>query len=171
MIEDALFSRALRTAIVAVGLVLSPLAVALEAGSPAPDLDLQNADGAPTLKQLRGKVVYLDFWASWCAPCKNSFPWMNELQAKFGPQGFKVIAVHLDANGDDRKKFLASVPANFDIAADPTGAVAKRYQVKGMPSSVLIDRDGKVLLQHVGFNEHARQRLETAIQSALEKRL
>ena len=93
------------------------------------------------------------------------------MQSKFGRQGLKVIAVNLDANSDDWKKFLASAPTNFDIAFDPKGVLARRFEVKGMPSSVLIGRDGRVVLQHVGFNESSRAKLEEVIQATIEAKL
>ena len=159
-----------RTLLVAAVLVAPQLATALEQGSQAPQLELPTATGAVSLEQLRGRVVYVDFWASWCVPCRQSFPWMNEMQQKYGAQGFQIIAVNVDANPEDRKKFLAAVRANFEVAFDPKGAMAKKFEVKGMPSSVLIGRDGKLVLQHIGFNDAARGKLETSIQSALEAR-
>lgn len=157
--------------ILALGLAAAPATMALERGSQAPDVDLTTAAGMFRLDKYRGSVVYVDFWASWCAPCRQSFPWMNDMQSKFGRQGLKVIAVNLDANSDDWKRFLASAPANFEIAFDPKGVLARRFEVKGMPSSVLIGRDGRVVLQHVGFNEGSRAKLEEAIQSTVETKL
>ncbi|MYM39761.1 redoxin family protein [Pseudoduganella sp. CY13W] len=148
---------------------LFPLARAasIDAGSMAPAFDLPGAQGNIKLGDYRGKTVYLDFWASWCGPCKQSFPWMNDMQAKYGARGLQVIAVNLDAKAEDARTFLASVPAQFTIAYDPAGASAQQYRIKGMPSSVLIGPDGKVISVHAGFNPGARAELERQITTAL----
>nr|WP_315220330.1 TlpA disulfide reductase family protein [uncultured Duganella sp.] len=142
-------------------------AFALEKGASAPQFDLQGMEGAVQLAKLTGKVVYVDFWASWCGPCRQSFPWMNEMQAKYGPRGFQIVGINVDAKSEDAKTFLATTPAKFTIAFDPKGATPRQYGIKGMPSSVLIGPDGKVLLEHSGFRDADRAELEAKIQSAL----
>jgi thiol-disulfide isomerase/thioredoxin len=142
-------------------------AFALEKGAPAPQFDLQGLDGAVKLAKLQGKVVYVDFWASWCGPCRQSFPWMNEMQAKYGARGLQIVGINVDANGADARQFLAATPARFAIGFDPQGATPRSYGIKGMPSSVLIGPDGKVLLEHSGFRDADRAELESKIQSAL----
>jgi thiol-disulfide isomerase/thioredoxin len=142
-------------------------AQALEKGAPAPQFELQGLDGAVKLAKLQGKVVYVDFWASWCGPCRQSFPWMNEMQAKYGARGLQIVGVNVDANSADARQFLAATPARFTIGFDPQGATPRSYGIKGMPSSVLIGPDGKVLLEHSGFREADRAELENKIQSAL----
>lgn len=142
-------------------------AFALEKGAPAPQFDLQGMDGAVQLAKLTGKVVYVDFWASWCGPCRQSFPWMNEMQAKYGARGLQIVGINVDAKSEDAKTFLATTPAKFTIAFDPKGATPRQYGIKGMPSSVLIGTDGKVLLEHSGFRDADRAELEAKIQSAL----
>src|SRR5574343_559851 len=148
---------------------LSPLvqAAPLEPGSVAPDFNLAGPQGPIRLSDYRGKTVYLDFWASWCGPCKQSFPWMNAMQARYAAQGLQVVAVNLDAKAEDARSFLASVPAQFTIAYDPAGSSASQYRIKGMPSSVLIGPDGKVLSVHAGFNQCARAERERQITTAL----
>ncbi|MFZ6812923.1 TlpA family protein disulfide reductase [Undibacterium sp. Rencai35W] len=141
---------------------------AAEVGKTAPEAVLQGVSTSYRLSDFKGKLVYLDFWASWCGPCKKSFPWMNVMQSKYGSQGFKIIAVNVDTDNEDWKNFLAAVPANFDIALDPKGAVAKLFDIKGMPTSVLVSRDGKVIAQHAGFNDETRNRIEKEIQLQLE---
>jgi thiol-disulfide isomerase/thioredoxin len=145
----------------------APAAWSLDAGNAAPELNLPGLKEAVTLAALKGKVVYVDFWASWCGPCKQSFPFMNELQAKYGAQGFEVLAVNLDAQRNDADKFLAEVPARFTVAFDAKGDSAKRFEIKGMPSSYLIGRDGKVAAAHRGFKEQDRKELESHIALAL----
>ncbi|MYN42639.1 redoxin family protein [Duganella sp. FT109W] len=148
-------------------LLAASSAQALDKGAPAPQFDLPGLDGAVKLAKLQGKVVYVDFWASWCGPCRQSFPWMNEMQAKYGGKGLQIVGVNVDAKSDDARQFLTATPARFAIAFDPQGATPRSYGIKGMPSSVLIGPDGKVLLEHSGFREADRAELENKIQSAL----
>jgi thiol-disulfide isomerase/thioredoxin len=148
-------------------LLAASSAQALDKGAPAPQFDLPGLDGAVKLAKLQGKVVYVDFWASWCGPCRQSFPWMNDMQAKYGAKGLQIVGVNVDAKSDDARQFLTATPARFAIAFDPQGATPRSYGIKGMPSSVLIGPDGKVLLEHSGFREADRAELESKIQSAL----
>jgi len=103
------------------------------------------------LSDHQGEVVYLDFWASWCGPCRKSFPWMNKIQARYQQQGFSVISINLDANKMLAEKFLIETPANFTVIYDPKGKIAKHFKIQGMPSSMLIGRDGKIKSRHTGF--------------------
>jgi thiol-disulfide isomerase/thioredoxin len=141
---------------------------ALDAGTPAPELNLPGLTHPVDLAALKGKVVYVDFWASWCGPCKQSFPFMNELQSKYRAKGLEIVAVNLDAKREDADRFLAQVPGQFTVAFDARGESARRFEVKGMPSSFLIGRDGKVLAAHKGFTEEDRAALESRIAHALE---
>lgn len=143
-------------------------AQALETGQLAPEFALVQAADAVRLADLRGKVVYLDFWASWCGPCKQSFPWMAAMQARYAAQGLQVIAVNLDADSADGRRFLAATPAPFPVIFDPQGRLPRQYAINGMPSSFLIGRDGRVRRQHAGFNPAIRQQLEADIHTALE---
>ena len=157
----------------ALGLILSALiasvgsATAQEVGSRAPVFDLPGSVKPVRFADFKGRVVYVDFWASWCAPCKQSFPWMNDMQAKYGPRGFSVVGVNVDQKREDADKFLVSTPANFLVAYDTTGKVAEAYQPKGMPTSFLIGADGKVRAVHIGFKDSNREVLEREIEAAL----
>ena len=148
-------------------LAFSAGAMAQEVGSRAPAFELPGATKPVRLADLKGQVVYVDFWASWCAPCKVSFPFMNEMQAKYGPRGFTVIGVTVDQKRADADKFLASTPAQFNIAYDAEGKVAGQYKPQGMPTSFLIGADGKVRAIHVGFKDGDREKIEREIQAAL----
>lgn len=147
----------------------APHAQAVEPGQPAPAIALPGLAGPVQLDVLRGQVVFVDFWASWCGPCKQSFPWLNEMQAKYGARGLRVLAVNVDRQRADADRFLAQVPARFAVGFDPQGDVAQRYAVKAMPSSVLVGADGRVLQQHGGFRDDDRAGLEAAIVAALAK--
>jgi len=138
-------------------------------GHEAPAFTVTNQDGGQvSLSQFKGKVVYLDFWASWCGPCRKSFPWMNAVQSKYAAQGLQVVGVNLDEKSEDGLHFLKETPAQFTVAFDPKAVTPGLYGVKGMPTSMLIGRDGKVILEHSGFKEADRAELEKKIQSALE---
>ena len=110
-----------------------------------------HAATALDLGAYRGRVVYLDFWASWCGPCKQSFPWMQSLQSTYGRRGLVVVAVDLDRDRADARRFLARFHPGFRIVYDPSGSLAKRYAVAGMPTTLLIDRRGRVRDRHIGF--------------------
>jgi cytochrome c biogenesis protein CcmG/thiol:disulfide interchange protein DsbE len=148
-------------------LVASAVA-AQDVGKPAPAFDLPAAGASNArLADLKGRVVYVDFWASWCAPCKQSFPWMNEMQAKYGSKGLTIVGVNVDKKREDADKFLAGTPAKFTVAFDSSGKVAEAYQPKGMPTSYLIGADGLVRLVHVGFRDKDREELEREFAAAL----
>jgi cytochrome c biogenesis protein CcmG, thiol:disulfide interchange protein DsbE len=157
----------LGAACLALGMWCAAPALALEPGQPAPALELSGVSGPVGLSKLKGKLVYVDFWASWCGPCKQSFPWMNEMQAKYGARGLQIIGVNLDAKRADADQFLAGTPASFLVAFDTVGDSPKRFEIKGMPSSVLVGPDGKVIKVHNGFRADERKALEDAIVAAL----
>lgn len=113
--------------------------------------------------EFRGKVVIVDFWASWCAPCRQSFPWLNEMQAKYRDRGLVVIGVNVDRERADAEHFLAQVPADFRIVYDPDGALAARYKVPGMPTSYVIGRDGEQVGVHIGFRKGMREQREAEL--------
>ena len=143
-------------------------AQSLDKGAVAPDFELPGTNATVKLSQYRGKVLYLDFWASWCGPCKQSFPWMNAMQAKYGAQGLQVLAINVDAKRDDARKFLLSSPAAFELAYDAQGHTPRLYGVKTMPSSYVIDRAGKVVAVHRGFAPEDTAALEQSLKLALE---
>ena len=136
-------------------------------GSSAPAFELPTADKPVRLADLKGQVVYVDFWASWCVPCKLSFPFMNEMHTKYRPLRLTIVAISLDRKREDADRFLSAVPAKFLIAYDAEKKVADLYQPKGMPTSFLIGADGKVRAVHVGFREDDREKIEKEILVAL----
>lgn len=162
------FTLAAATLALSLSAAVAP-ACAIEAGQAAPAFSLPKlGGGALALGELKGQVVYLDFWASWCGPCRQSFPWMNEMQAKYGAKGLKVVGVNLDAKTADAEKFLSQVPAQFAVAFDAKGETPGKYAIQGMPTSMLIGADGRVLQVHSGFRADERKDLEAAIESALK---
>jgi thiol-disulfide isomerase/thioredoxin len=137
--------------------------------SVAPAIHLPAIRGELDLSKLKGKVVYLDFWASWCKPCQKSFPWMHQMKSAYGSRGLEVVAVNLDRDRALADSFLKQMDVNFVVAFDEAGKSATEYQLQGMPSSYLIGRDGKIYASHIGFREEDRGKLESAIQQLLAK--
>lgn len=128
-----------------------------------------DAQTAPELEAYRGKVVWVDFWASWCTPCRRSFPWLNEVMAKYADRDFVVVGVNVDAERALAEQFLQETPAAFPIVYDPEGNLAKEFEVIGMPSSYLLGPDGRVISTHIGFRRDEREQYEASIVSALSK--
>ncbi len=136
----------------------------------APAFALPGDNKPINLKNLKGKVVYLNFWASWCDPCRKSFPWMNNLHARFDSNKFTIVAVNLDTSKADAAKFLQTIPADFDIAYDPNGKVAEKYHLKAMPSSYLIDKHGNLVFAHKGYREGETAEIENKIQQLIKSK-
>ena len=113
--------------------------------------NLATAGPSFDISQFNGRVLYLDFWASWCAPCQLSFPWMQSLQGTYASDGLAVVAVNLDRRRSDADRFLATKQTDIEVRFDPGGLIAEQFGVKGMPTSLIIDRHGVVRFTHVGF--------------------
>ncbi len=144
----------------------------------APDFKLPTNNAPVQLSKLRGKIVYVDFWASWCRPCKTSFPWMINIKEKFKDLPFEIIAINLDKNKALADKFIRSQKVNFPIAYDPQAQVAETYNMEGMPSSYIIDAQGRLRIRYTGFwnksknkKEHAIKKLLTQLQNAAENHI
>lgn len=153
----------------AAALTLPRAALAVEPGQALPLASVPGASGQPAVPLFDGKAraTYIDFWASWCGPCRQSFPWMNRMQSQFGAKGLRVVAVNLDSQPADAQRFLAQWPAQFTLAFDPTADAARRFGIKAMPSSVLLGADGKVIATHAGFRDDDIAPLEARIAAAL----
>jgi thiol-disulfide isomerase/thioredoxin len=120
------------------------------------------------LSAYHGKTVYLDFWASWCGPCRQSFPWMAQMQQRYQEQGLVIIAVNVDQDRALADKFLAQVPHPFTIEFDANGTLAETYQVAAMPSSIVIDKNGQIIARHAGFFEKNLAQYEQHLREALK---
>ncbi len=141
----------------------------LKTGDPFPDLRAAGLEGdCPA--DLKGKVVLVDFWASWCGPCKQSFPVMEELHKKYGPRGLVIIAISVDQNKKDMDKFLQKNPVSFAVVRDAAQKLVARVDVATMPSSFLLDGEGKVRFAHTSFRgAETRKKYEQQIESLLGK--
>jgi peroxiredoxin len=150
----------------AVWVTNADIAFALEPGDPAKDFQAPNLDGDGTvsLQDHRGKVVYLDFWASWCNPCQTAIPLIEELRGEFPADDFQVVAVNLDKSTKKARKFLVKNPVGYPSASDPRGALPRAFGLETMPTSYLIDRDGIIRYVHEGFRENDVALLRAEIQ-------
>lgn len=143
------------------GLLLAILLLSCQGGA-ATEAELNVSD-------YEGKVVILDFWASWCVPCRRSFPWLNDMHARYGDDGLVIIGVNLDLERSEAEAFLQEFPAQFQIHFDESKALATKYEVIAMPSSYLLGPDGEIIKRHYGFKVKKQEEYEAAIVSALEK--
>lgn len=148
-----------------------PALFALEPGSKVPKILASNANGMSfDSSSVAGKVVYVDFWASWCEPCKRSLPWMNALQIKHKDLGLAVIAINLDEKREDADKLLAALgPVAFTVLFDSSGNSADAFQVNAMPSSYLINRQGNVVMVESGFSSNRVKLIEDTIITLLKE--
>ena len=162
----------MRWILAALAIALSAPAAALEAGAPVPALSMPALDDASkpvTLAGLKGSVVYVDFWASWCVPCRLSMPTLDEMYRRHKARGFAVVGVNKDATLADARRFLARVPVTFALVADPADSAARDFDVKAMPSGYLVDRKGVVRHVHRGFTAETGAALEREIDSLLKE--
>lgn len=123
------------------------------------------------LEKYRGKVVYLDFWASWCIPCRASFPWMNAMGKKYGNGEFTIITVNLDKKKAYMDEFLSGFSdMRFTVIRDPEAKLAREWEVAGMPASFLIDRKGNIRYSHIGFFSDEKDEYEAQILELLNEK-
>lgn len=142
--------------------------MAVEVGDTAPSFTLTNLSGEPvSLSDYHGDVVYLDFWASWCGPCRLSFPVMERLQTSYAEQGFTVLAINVDQRRADADNFLAERGVSFPVLFDEAGSTPEAFSIKGMPTSFLIDPYGQVIYVHPGFKKSDGARIEAHVKEAL----
>ncbi len=131
------------------------------------EVDFSSLNKTVTSESLNDKIVYVDFWASWCKPCFKSFPWMAEMQDKYADDGLKIIGVNLDKEESLSASFLEKAPANFDLVFDSEATLAELFKVKAMPSSYLFDREGNLAASHMGFQEKKKDLYEKELRILL----
>ena len=158
-----------RSAVLLLLLQISAAVSAVEIGEPAPAFELETLGGAATraLTDYQGKIVLLDFWASWCGPCRKSLPSYNQMYEELGDQDFEIIAINIDEDPTDGLLFLERYAVDYLVLKDPDASVPPQYQLKVMPSSFLIGRDGIIKKIFLGFREGEMERLQTAVEGLL----
>ena len=155
-------------------LIVSPIAVSATKNSvvvvnpplPAPNWSLpaiQNAEGTLSMSDYRGSITYVDFWASWCGPCRLSLPALNGLNAQFADDPVQFLAISIDVVEEDAWDFLKRYTVDFPVVIDTEGDIARTFAVDGMPSGYLIDGDGRVREIHIGFTKGAELGLAQSI--------
>jgi peroxiredoxin len=147
----------------------SVISSAIENGQKVPNCQLSTFDSVKSFnfQDAQGKVLYVDFWASWCPPCAKSFSYMNELHRDLKAKGLEVLVVNLDEEQNEAKKFLTSHPGNFTVLADASKHCAEDFNVEGMPSTYLIDRKGVVRHIHLGFKAEDAPMLRAKVEQLL----
>lgn len=122
-------------------------------GSPlAPEFKLVNrAGGEISLSSLKGQVVMINFWASWCGPCRQEFPALDQIYSKYKPMGFQMVAINVESEKADAERFLGQTPVSFPILFDADNKVSGNYGVSAMPTTFLVDRQGKLRWQHRAY--------------------
>jgi len=140
----------LRSAAFAATLAVSSLVGASASRAPSFTLPSRSGDTV-SLEQLKGKVVMINFWASWCGPCRQEMPLLDQMYKRYSPLGFTLLGVNVEANSKDAEKLLANVPVSFPVLFDTENKVSKLYDVNAMPSTVFIDRQGNVRYLHRGY--------------------
>jgi thiol-disulfide isomerase/thioredoxin len=135
-----------------ISLVCVSLAGAASVKGPAPNFTLKSLSGKNLkLSEMAGNVVLINFWASWCGPCREEMPLLNALHKKYAPLGFTVLGVNVEEDLDGAMRFLKNVPVDFPILLDNTNKVSQQYKVIAMPTTVVVDRDGNMRYLHEGY--------------------
>jgi peroxiredoxin len=142
----------LRGALAAMLAATVAVAAANDAGGPAPAFTLTALSGEPAaLSGYRGQVVMVNFWATWCGPCQQEMPLLDQMYKKFKPAGFTLLGVNVDKDAPPVRELLARKPVSFPVLLDPANSVSRAYHVDEMPSSVIIDRKGEIRYVHRGY--------------------
>lgn len=149
-------------------LLFTTVCSALEIGSLAPNCNLKDFYNAnPVQLSKQGKVLYVDFWASWCGPCIQSMPFLDQINSELKTKNFEVIAINLDESKEDAEQFLQKHKVNFTVAVNPDNECPNNYGVIAMPSSYLIDRQGKIRHIQLGFHVEEKAELRAKIEKLL----
>jgi cytochrome c biogenesis protein CcmG/thiol:disulfide interchange protein DsbE len=162
----------LMTTLLTAGLLAPEIvaAGAVKPGDAAPAIRLPAADGkVVALADLKGRVVLVDFWASWCAPCRSAFPAVDGLYTEFRERGFDVLAINVDERRKDADAFLVDHPPTFTVLFDPKGQSPKDFGVAGMPTSFLVGRDGRIRFVHTGYTARTTEDYRREIELLLRE--
>lgn len=155
---------------VAAALLAAPV-IAGDATGPAAEFRLQSRAGeAVSLSSLKGQVVLINFWATWCGPCRREMPLLEQIQKKYAPLGFTMLGVNVEEDTRLMDAFLKDVPVSFPILLDPSNGVSKLYNVSAMPSTVIVDRKGTVRFIHQGYMPGDESRYQDLIRQLIRER-
>jgi peroxiredoxin len=161
----------LAAAIAAAFVIKSPAGVGVKIGQQAPDFALMNLEGrAVNLSDYRGQVTLLDFWATWCSPCRAELPYLQTLQSQYRAQGFAVVAVSLDRDASMVAPLLRANRLTLSSLLDPRNEVGRRYRVSSIPRTFILDRRGIVRHDHTGWGKSRVEELESEIRTLLSEK-
>lgn len=149
-------------------LMFCSLVQGIEIGKAAPECPALSAQKMD-LAAYKGKVLLVDFWASWCGPCRKAMPFLNNKRKEFGKDGFEIIGINVDENSQDATEMLKADPVDYPVAYDPQGQCPGVFEVKAMPSSYLIDKQGKIRVIHLGFRSEDEATLSQHIAALLKE--
>ncbi|MDR1238761.1 MAG: TlpA family protein disulfide reductase [Treponema sp.] len=137
----------------------------LRVKTPAPDFTAARLDGSPArLSSLRGKVVFLNFWATWCPPCREEMPSMETLYQRFRGRDLEFLAMDIQEDKDEVAAFMKEQGLNFPAALDSTGRISNEYGIRGIPTTYIIDRDGNIIASVVGGRKWDTQAVFDALE-------
>ena len=152
MLESELRDKTMKKLIILTLLVVAPLTLALSGHGPAANFTLKSGAGENIrLSEYRGQVVLINFWASWCGPCRQEMPHLDAIHRKYGPMGFTVFGVNVEQDRSMADKVLRDIPVSFPILFDDNNHVSELYGVDAMPATVLVDRNGEIRYMHRGY--------------------
>ena len=148
------------------GLMTAPIQAA-DPGEALPNFTYEVDGLERSSADVSGEVLYIDFWASWCLPCRQSFPWMAEMHQRYAAQGLVILSINLDQEKALAEAFLREFPVSFLVSYDTNADIAELLKVVGMPTALLVGRDGIVRQRHIGFRDDSKAAYEREIQAAL----
>ena len=161
----------LKALLVAAALAIAPALSAGDAGGPAAAFSLKSRTGGEvSLSSLKGKVVLINFWATWCGPCRKEMPLLEQIQKKYAPLGFTMLGVNVEEDTRLMDTFLKDVPVTFPVLLDPANGVSKLYNVSAMPSTVIVDRKGNVRFIHQGYKPGDENKYQDLIRQLIREK-
>ncbi|MCL4776444.1 MAG: TlpA family protein disulfide reductase [Gammaproteobacteria bacterium] len=158
-------------ALAATLLMLPALAPAAPASAPAPEFSLPARSGGDvSLSSLRGQVVLVNFWATWCGPCRKEMPLLEQIYQRYKGLGFTLLAVNVEEDSGGADQWLRDTPVSFPVLFDRDNRVSKLYQVTAMPSTVIIDRKGQVRFIHYGYTPGTENEYQDQVRSLIREK-
>jgi peroxiredoxin len=153
-----------------IGVCIMPNALAEEIQGKAPDFTLKSQNGDNIkLSELRGKVILINFWASWCGPCRQEMPELDQLYQHYRSLDFTILGVNVEENSDAAKSLLKDIPVSFPVLFDNANTVSKLYKIKGMPSTIILDRDGNMRYMYMGYQRGYEQEYQKQVRALIRE--